>query len=86
MLTCSYGAKHIPYRSLYIIMWSDKWPNTLTKCSEISKCCWKLAIAYCYFELCLSEAKTDLQAFLQLHIYIWAHGKVAALHSSLYVT
>ena len=29
MLTFSYGAKHVPNRSLYIIMQSDKWPNTL---------------------------------------------------------
>ena len=28
MLTCSYGAKHMPSRPLYITMWPDKWPNT----------------------------------------------------------
>ena len=36
MLTCSYGAKHMPSRPLYIIMRSDKWPNTLASVQKLA--------------------------------------------------
>ena len=36
MLTFSYAAKHMPNRSLCMIVWSDKWPNTLTSVRKLA--------------------------------------------------
>ena len=48
MLTCSYGAKHMPNKPLYIIMWSDKWPNTLTSVRKLANVVgnWPVAIGW----------------------------------------
>ena len=52
MLTCSLGPKHMPNRLLYIIMWSDKWPNTLTSVRKLANVVRNWPVADCYFELC----------------------------------
>ena len=52
MLTCSLGPKHMPNRLLYIIMWSDKWPNTLTSVRKLANVVGNWPVADCYFELC----------------------------------
>ena len=54
VLTCFYGEKHMPNRSLYITMWSYKLPKTLKSVQKLANVVrnWKLAMADCYFEHC----------------------------------
>ena len=57
ILTCSYGARHMPNRPLYIIMWCDKWPNTLTSVWKLANVVGNWPVADCYFELCKGYLK-----------------------------
>ena len=41
----------MPNRPLYIIMWSDKWPNTLTSVQKLANVVGNWPVANCYFEL-----------------------------------
>ena len=42
----------MPNRPLYIITWSDKWPNTLTSVRKVANVVGNWPVADCYFELC----------------------------------
>ena len=77
MLTFSYPAKHMPNRSLCIIMRSDKWPNTLISVRKLANL---VEIADCYFELCSIVAiKTTKSAYCTIKA-LFAHVQANSLY------